>query len=238
MRATAKGQGKPKLLGLVLCTVVVTTLIYVAFVVYGKGSYAGEESSGQVSTVVRTEIPRATQQNTIELKESSKIDGTRVIGRPSYEGGAARTTARTVTLHNDRQGKRTVEHNTAVAAKVPWNEFVATPITERGIVRDRSDKSGPLEPGFHPVLCSNEVVNKLASPRLSTTDFEWCKWAISYGWQSCRWEVLGQSGIEERSVALRQLELQCSAEWKEPILRRFMGRYTYRKVAKIHPTSV
>jgi hypothetical protein len=72
---------------------------------------------------------------------------------------------------------------TATVAQVSWSEFVASPFTE-GVPHGRrgsgQETGPPLQPQFKPVLCPAEVVQKLAAPRLSTTDFEWCKWATRH----------------------------------------------------------
>ncbi|KAJ1396906.1 hypothetical protein B484DRAFT_458801, partial [Ochromonadaceae sp. CCMP2298] len=65
---------------------------------------------------------------------------------------------------------------TARVAQVTWSEFVASPFTE-SVPHGHSGAQGPPLPLFEPVLCADQVVQRLAAPRLSTADFEWCKWA-------------------------------------------------------------
>ena len=69
---------------------------------------------------------------------------------------------------------------------VSWSRFVNLPLSDTQRVNVNKSNSipyrtlrSPLSSQYEPVLCSKEVVESLASPKLSQENFEWCRWALS-----------------------------------------------------------
>lgn len=101
--------------------------------------------------------------------------------------------------------------NTAVAAKIPFTTFANTPLKENDSLRKgKNAHRGPLVADYKPILCSQTMVDKLAAPRLSDTDFAWCKWAISKGGGNV---IVGKSwgGLKTRDEQMRFDALNCNA---------------------------
>lgn len=61
---------------------------------------------------------------------------------------------------------------------IPFKEFASRSLMT-SYDRNYVPRFNPLKDSYNPVVCSTEMVRKLAEPRLNKENFDWCQWALS-----------------------------------------------------------
>ena len=151
-----KSSIRPKLLTIVLATVVLLIIGYVLIMI----DHHRQEQDIDVAT------------NPSELKQENII-----IGTSKELSSKSQHEIKDLSISEIKHMNKHI--NTVVKLKQSWDTFASLPIDNSIPKRTKSSITGPLSPDYNPILCSNEIIQKLSQPTLSKQDFEWCKWAIN-----------------------------------------------------------
>ncbi len=105
--------------------------------------------------------------------------------------------------HSDRKG---VVSLGLYEGPVSWTEFTTLPLQQMSSIV--VDKTG-FNLGYEPVVCSDEISDKLNAPGLPQEDFRWCRWALD---QNGGKVVVGKSwGTLKKNDQHKFDKLNCNA---------------------------
>lgn len=204
MGGLLKWCGQPKLLAIIVVIAACSVLAYAYFITQG---HSAPDEPKQFRVIKPDETNVKSVDNMI--KEVTKQNGISSMTLGKLKS-VVQPRSSSVLKSNPVSTNKISNPNLAVAAHISWEEFSKTPISEKGIERHRDLTSGPLNPAYQPIMCGSDILQKLASPRLSEEDFSWCKWAIDHNGGSV---IVGKSWGKLKSKKDQQRfdALNCNA---------------------------
>jgi hypothetical protein len=148
-----------------------------------------KSESGMASTHVSRETKKPVN-NPFQASTQQQQHHQRIERRTPYAASSLQSTSPTVSVNSYSA------NNMPYRLDHTWRSYQNLPRPKYPSQRS----TGPLNPNFHPILCSAEVEASLQQPRLSKTQQKWCKWALEPGGGNV---VVGKSwgtlkGKEER----------------------------------------